>query len=71
MQHTMHSYVCGQKDLSFCQIYILRKIGVQDIRQEHVYRAKSKYNLMRILFDLVFIPQTQESIGYCMTFPDF
>ena len=71
MQHTMHSYVCGQKVLSFCQIYISRKIGVQDIRQERVYRAKSKYNLMGILSELVFIPQTQESIGYCMTFPDF
>ena len=26
---------------------------------------------MRILSELVFIPQTQESIGCCMTFPDF
>ena len=41
------------------------------IRQERVYRAKSIYDLMRILSKLVFIPQTQESIGGCMTFPDF
>ena len=26
---------------------------------------------MRILSELTFIPQTQECIGYCMTFPDF
>ena len=26
---------------------------------------------MRILSELVFIPKTQESIGCCMTFPDF
>ena len=26
---------------------------------------------MRILSELVFIPQTQEPIGYCMTFPRF
>ena len=26
---------------------------------------------MRILSELVKIPQTEESIGYCMTFPDF
>ena len=26
---------------------------------------------MRILSELVFIPQTQESIGCCITFPDF
>ena len=34
MQQTMHSYVCGiiggQKVLSFCQIYNLRKLGVPD-----------------------------------------
>ena len=32
MQHTMHSYVrgIGQKVLSFCQIYILHKIGVPE-----------------------------------------
>ena len=41
------------------------------IRQERVYRAKSKYDLMRILSELVFTPQTEEPIGYCMTFPDF
>ena len=39
--------------------------------QEHVYHGKSKYDLMRILSELVFIPQKQESIGCCMTFPDF
>ena len=26
---------------------------------------------MRILSELVFIPQTWEFVGYCMTFPDF
>ena len=41
------------------------------IRQEHVYRAKSKYDIMRILSELVFIPQTQESIGCCMQFSYF
>ena len=34
-------------------------------------RAKSKYDLMRILSELVFIPQTQEPIGCCMIFHDF
>ena len=34
-------------------------------------RAKSKYDLMRILSKLLFIPQMQESISCCMTFPDF
>ena len=38
---------------------------------KRVYRAKSKYDLMRILSELVFIPHTQESIGCGMTFPDF
>ena len=40
------------------------------IRHERVYRAESKSDLMRILSELVFIPQTQESIGCCMAFPD-
>ena len=41
------------------------------MQQERVYRAKSKYDLMRILSELIFIPQTQKSIGCCMTFPIF
>ena len=41
------------------------------IRQERVCRAKSKYDLMRILSEFVFIPEMQESIGCCMTFSDF
>ena len=41
------------------------------MRQERAYRAKSKYDLMRILSELVFIPQTQESIGCCMHSPIF
>ena len=75
MQQTMHSYVCGinlrsesslvLSDLHFTESRCTR------IRQERVYREKSKYDLMRILSELVFIPQTQESIGCCMTFPDF
>ena len=75
MQQTMHSYVCGinlssESSLVF-QIYISRKIGFTRIRQERVDRAQSKYDLIRILSELLFIPQTQESIGCCMTFPDF
>ena len=51
--------------------FTFRVNGCTRIRQERVYRAKSKYDLMRILSELVFIPQTQESIGCCMTFPIF
>ena len=75
MQQNMHSYVCGinlrsesslvLSDLRFAYTRCTR------IRQERVYLAKRKYDLMRILSELVFIPNTQESIGCCMTFPDF
>ena len=41
------------------------------IRQECVYPSKSKYDLMRIVYELIFIPQTIESIGCCMIFPNF
>ena len=41
------------------------------IRQERVNCAKSKYDLMRILPELVFIPPAQEYTACCMTFPDF
>ena len=75
MQQNMHSYVCGKnlrsESFSFYQIYISRKKRCTRMRQERVYRAKSKYDLMKILSELVFIPQTQESIGCCITFPNF
>ena len=41
------------------------------IRQERVNHAKSKYDLMKILSELVYIPQMYKSIGCCMTFPIF
>ena len=76
MQQTMHSYICGINLRSESSLvlsdYILCKIGVPEFdMQERVYRVKSKYDLMRILSELVFIPQTQESIGCCMTSPIF
>ena len=43
----------------------------QNLTGNCVYRSKSTYDLMRILSELVFIPQMQEFIGCCMTFPDF
>ena len=75
MQRTMHSYVCGinlrsETSLILSDLHFAKNWGTI-IRQERVYSAKSKYDLMRILSELVFIPQTQESIGCCMTFPDF
>ena len=67
MQQTMHSYVCGinlrSEILLFCQIYISRKIGVPEFDRNVFIRGK--------VSELVFIPQMQESIGCCMTFPDF
>ena len=48
------------KVLSFCQIYFSRKIGVPELDRNVVIARK-----------VIFIPQTQESIGCCMTFPDF
>ena len=75
MQQTMHSYVCGinlrsESSLVLSDLHFALNKCTR-IRQERVYRAKSKYDQMRILSELVFIPQTQESIGCCMTFPDF
>ena len=71
MQQTMHSYVCGiylrsESSLVLSDLHFALNMCTR-IRQEHVYRAKSKYDLMGILSELVFIP----SIGCCMTFPDF
>ena len=71
MQHTLHSYVCGINLRSESSLNLTDLHRCTRIRQECVYRAKSKYDLMRILSELVFIPQKQESIGCCMTFPDF
>ena len=61
-QQPMHSYVCGinlrsesspvLSDLLFALNRCTRT------RQERVYRAKSKYDPMRILSELVFTPQT-------------
>ena len=75
MQQTMHSNVCGsnvtsESSLVLSDLYFASNMCTR-IRQERVYRVKSKYGLMRILSELVFIPQTQETIGCCMTFPDF
>ena len=75
MQQTMHSYVCGinlrsESSLVLSDLHFALNRCTR-IRQEPVYRAKSKYDLMRVLSELVFIPQMQESIGCCMTFPDF
>ena len=71
----MHSYVCGinlrsESSLVLSDLYSTSNRCTRII-QEQVYRAKSKYDLMIILSELVFIPQTQESIGCCMTFPDY
>ena len=33
--------------------------------------TKSKLHKIRLFSDLVFTPQTQKSIGYSMTFPNF
>ena len=71
----MHSYVCGinlrsESSLVLSDLQFANN-RCTSIRQESVYRAKSKYDLKRILSELVFIPQTQESIGCCMTFSDF
>ena len=75
MQQTMHSYVCGinlrsESPLVLSDLHFEYNRCTR-IRQERVYHAKSKYDLMRILSELVFIPQTQESIGCCKTFPDY
>ena len=75
MQQTMHSYVCGinlrsESSLVLSDIHFAYNRCTR-IRQERVYRAKSKYDLMRTLSELAYIPQTQESIGCCMTFSDF
>ena len=75
MQQTMYSYVCGinlrsESSLVLSDLHFALNRCTR-IQQEHVNRAKSKYDLMRILPELVFIPQTQESIGCCMPFPDF
>ena len=71
MQQTMHSYVCGINLRSESSLVLSDLHRCTRIRRVRVYRAKSKYDLMRILSELVFMPQTQESIGRCMTFPDF
>ena len=75
MQQTMPFYVCGinlrpESSLVLPDLHFALN-RCSRIRQERVNRAKNKYVLMRILSELVFIPQTQESIGCCMTFPHF
>ena len=42
--------------LSFCKIYFPRKIGVPEF-DRNMFIAQSKYDLKRILCELVFIPQ--------------
>ena len=64
MQQTMHSYVC---DINLRQE---SSLVLSDLHFA-VFIAQSKYDIMRILSQLAFIPQTQESISCCMTFPDF
>ena len=75
MQQTMHSYVYGinlrsESSLVLSDLHFAINRCTR-IRKDRVYRAKSKYDLMKIPFELVFIPKTQESICCCMTFPDF
>ena len=74
MQQTLHSYIYSinlwsESSLVLSDLHFAQNMCTR--RQERIYRAKSKYDLMRILSELVFIPQRQESIGCCMTFPDF
>ena len=75
MQQTMHSYFCGINLRSESSLVLSDLLFALNrctrIQQERVYGAKSKYDLMKILSELIFIPQTQESIICCMTFPDF
>ena len=73
MQQTMHSYVCGIILRSESSLVLSDLISCENrcTRIVCVYRAKSKYDLTRIVSELVFIPQTHESIDCCMTFPDF
>ena len=52
----------------FVRFTFWRKIGVPEF-DRNVFITR-KVN-MRVLFELVSIPQRQESIGCCMTFPDF
>ena len=61
MQQIMHSYVCGinlrsEKSLVLSDLVFAYNRCTR-IRQEHVYLSKSKYDLMRILSELIFIPQ--------------
>ena len=75
MQQTMHSYVCGINFRSKSSLVLsdlhLHKIGVPEFDRNPFIKQKSKCDLMRILSELVLIPQTQEFIGCCLTFSDF
>ena len=59
MQQSMHSYVCGINLRSESSLILsdllFEKNRCTRIRQERVYCAKSKYDLMRILSELILI----------------
>ena len=61
MQQPMDSYVCGVNLSSESSLVLSDLLFAKNrctrIRQESVYRAKCKYDLLRILSELVFIPQ--------------
>ena len=61
IQQPMHSYHCGknlrpESSLVLSDLLFAYKRCTR-IGQEHVYRTKSKCDLMRILSELLFIPQ--------------
>ena len=62
MQQPIHFYLCGinlrSESLLLLSDFLFALNRCTRIRREHVYHAKSKYDLMRILFGLIFIPQT-------------
>ena len=61
MQQSLHSYIYGinlRSESSLVQVVRFTFRVCTRSRQELDYRANGKYYLMRILSELVFIPQT-------------
>ena len=62
MQQPMQSYVCGinlrSKSSLVCPIYFSHKIGVPEFDRNLFIAQKNKYDKIRILSEIVFIPQT-------------
>ena len=61
MQQSLHSYVCGinlRSERPLVQVVRFTFRVCTRSRQELDYRSKGKSYLMRILSELVFIPQT-------------